>query len=147
MAAPPKYGKVPRRRDDLLSVRVPRHVPDQVVRGMNRHIKCFSIKRQKIRDNIVWSHRPLSPSICVTTSVFQELPQRGVNSPPGEVTGSQNSTLAEQVLTSWSSALSKLAHYKVAFYIVYYSSWCSASTPGSLGAYNPRKFRKHTTSP
>ena len=30
---------------------MPRHVPDQVVRGMNRHIKCFSIKRQKIRDN------------------------------------------------------------------------------------------------
>ena len=51
MAVLPKYGEVPRRRDDLLSVRVPRHVPDQAVRGINRHIKNFSIKRQKIRDN------------------------------------------------------------------------------------------------
>ena len=48
MAAPPKYGKVPRRRDDLLSVRVPRYVPDI------RHIKTFqsrSRSRQKIRNN------------------------------------------------------------------------------------------------
>ena len=51
MAVLPKYGEVPRRRDDLLSVRVPRHVPDQVIRGINRHMKNFSIKRQKIRDN------------------------------------------------------------------------------------------------
>ena len=51
MAVLPKYGEVPRRRDDLLSVRVPRHVPDHLVRGVIRHMKNFSIKRQKIRDN------------------------------------------------------------------------------------------------